>query len=116
MPSRGFATAALLIIVALACLAALRRFERDRRLLGKLHRQRAYDFQSGIALDELSPDDRDSAATLAQAGVVSVNRNRCFLMQAQLPLFRQKRTRLALSGAIGALALAVLIAVLILRR
>jgi hypothetical protein len=115
MPGRGFATALLLILVALACLAGMRRVERDRRLMAKLRAARAFDPQSGMPLSGLTPDDQDSAASLAQAGVVAVDRSRCYIVQSQLSMFRRKRTRVVLAGALTALVLAIL-AVTILRR
>jgi len=121
MPSRGFATAAILIVIALACLASLRRMERDRRLLATLREHRAFDFENAIPLDRLSAEQKESAESLAQAGVIAIRRGTtgragCYLVQSEVPVFRRKRTRLALVGAIGALAVAVLVAVLILRR
>jgi hypothetical protein len=116
MPGRGFATALLLILIALACLAGTRRVERDRRLMAKLRAARAFDPQSGMPLSGLTPDDRDSAASLAQAGVVAIDRSRCYIVQSQLTMFRRKRTRAVLASALTALVLAVLVAVMILRR
>jgi hypothetical protein len=121
MPSRGFATAAILIIIALACLSVVRRMERDRRILATLRERRAFDFANAVPLDSLSPELRDSAESLAQAGVITIGkgatgRAACYLVQSEVPVFRRKRTRLALVGAIGALALAVVVALLILRR
>ena len=116
MPTRGFVTAAILIFIALSCLAAVRRLERDRRLLTKLRQHGAYDFQSAVPLNSLNADDRDSAESLAQASVVAISENRCYLVQSEVSVFRRKRTRLALSGALGALIVAILVAILILRR
>ncbi len=116
MPGRGFATALLLILIALACLAGVRRIERERRLLGKLRAHAAVDLDSALPLERLSPDERDSAEMLSRAGVVSIQGNRCFTVQSQLSMFRSKRTRVALSAAFVALAVAVLVSFLILRR
>jgi hypothetical protein len=121
MPSRGFATAAILIVIALACLAVVRRLERDRRLLAILREHRAYDFDNAVALDSLDPEQRESAESLTKAGVIAIRRGptgkaECYLVQSEVPIFRRKRTRLALVGAIGALALAVFVALVILRR
>ena len=49
MPGRGFASAAALIAIALACLAITRKLERERRLLAKLRKRAA----AGITLTEL---------------------------------------------------------------
>ena len=116
MPGRGLVTALVLILIALACLAGVRRIERDRRLLAKLRAHGAVDAGSALPLDYLSADERDSAEMLSEAGVVSIQQNRCFTVQSQLTMFRSKRTRIALSAAFGALALAVLLSLLILRR
>src|SRR5262249_55603571 len=112
MPSRGFATAAILIIIALTCLAVVRRMERDRRLLATLRVHRAFDLENAVALDSLSPEQKESAESLAQAGVIAIlkgatGRAACYLVESEVPVFRRKRARLALVGAIGALALAV---------
>ncbi len=115
MAGRGFATALLLILVALACLAGMRRVERDRRLMAKLRAARAFDPQSGMPLSRLTPDDQDSAASLAEAGVVAIDRSRCYIVESRLTMFRRKRTRVVLAGAFTALVLAIL-AVMILRR
>ncbi len=116
MPGRGFATALLLILVALACVAGARRVERDRRLMTKLRGARAFDPHTAIPLSGLSPDDRDSAAGLAQAGVVAMQGNRCYIVQSQLTMFRRKRTRVVLATSLVALVVTVLVVVLILRR
>jgi hypothetical protein len=116
MFGRGFATALLLILVALACLAGVRRVERDRRLMSKLRGARAFDLHSAVPLSGLSPDDRDSTAGLAQAGVVAIEQNRCYIVQSQLTMFRRKRTRVVLATGFVALMIAVLVIVLILRR
>jgi uncharacterized membrane protein len=116
MAGRGFTTALLLILIALACLAGMRRVERDRRFMARLRSARAFDPQSGLPLATLSQDDQDSAAGLAQAGVVAIERNRCYIVQSQLTMFRRKRTRVVLAGAFTAGLIAVLVAILILRR
>ena len=116
MPGRGFATALLLILIALGCLAGVRRIERDRRLIAKLRAHGAVDLDGGLPLDRLSPDERDGAEMLSRAGVVSIQGNRCFTVQSQLSMFRRKRMRATLSAAFVALVLAVLVSILILRR
>jgi len=116
MPGRGFATALLLILIALACLAGVRRVERDRRLMTKLRGARALDRHSALSLSALSADDQDSDAGLAQAGVLAIEQNRCYIVQSQLSMFRRKRTRVVLASGFVALVIAVLVAVLILRR
>ena len=116
MPGRGFATALLLVLIALACVAGVRRVERDRRLLAKLRAHGAVDARSAMPLEGFSEDERDSAQMLAQAGVLSSSGNRVYIVQSEIGAFKRKRTRLALSSAFIALVLAVLVAVLILRR
>ena len=56
---RGFATAVLLILIALTCIAFAKRMERERRLLQKL---REHDGQ--VSFDELTDDERDTAEAL----------------------------------------------------
>ncbi len=116
MPGRGFSTAAALIVIALAALAVSRKLERERRLLRKLKARGALDPQNGLPLDGLSEDERASAESLAAGGVLGIRENRCHIRASELATFRRKRIRLALSGAFGALLLACLVAVLILRR
>jgi len=95
--------------------------ERDRRLLATLRRHRAFDFENAVPLDSLSPEQKESAESLSQTGVIAIRRGAtgraaCYMVQSEVPVFRRKRTRLALVGAIGALALAVVVALFILRR
>ena len=116
MGGRGFTTALLLILIALACLAGMRRLERDRRFMARLRAARAFDPQSGLPLGSFSQDDQDSATGLVQAGVVAIEGNRCYIVQSQLTMFRRKRTRVVLTGALTSALLAVLVAILILRR
>jgi hypothetical protein len=112
---RGFFTAACLILIALACIAIAKRLERERRLLTRLRGAKAFDFEHGVSLDQLSDDGRDTAEALAAAGVLRVERNRCYIRQVELKSFRRKRLRIVLSGATAALLLAVIVAVVILR-
>ena len=114
--NRGFAAAATLIVIALACLAVSRKLERERRLLRKLRARAALDPGDGLGLDELSADERYAAESLAAAGVLGIQQSRCHIRAGELATFRRKRLRLALSGALVALALACMLAVLILRR
>jgi hypothetical protein len=117
LPGRGLASAAALIAIALACLTVTRKLERERRLLAKLRRRGAIDSGSaGIALDELSEDERDAAESLAAAGVLELARKRVSIRTVELGTFRRKRLRLMVVGGLGAFLLACLVAVLILRR
>jgi len=117
LPGRGLASAAALIAIALACLTVTRKLERERRLLAKLRRRGALDSGSaGIALDELSEDERDAAESLAAAGVLELTQKRVSIRTVELGRFRRKRLRLIVMGGFGAFLLACLVAVLILRR
>jgi hypothetical protein len=111
LPGRGLVSAAALIAIALACLTITRKLERERRLLAKLRRR-----PPGIALDELSEDERDAAESLATAGVLEIQRQRVSIKTVELGAFRKKRLRLMVTGGLGAFLLACLIALLILRR
>ena len=118
MPGRGLASAAALIAIALACLTVTRKLERERRLLAKLRRRGALDSSrgGGLALDELSEDERDAAESLAAAGVLEIVQRRVSIRTVELGTFRRKRARLLVVGGFGAFLLACLVAVLILRR
>jgi hypothetical protein len=116
LPGRGFASAAALIGIALACLTISRRFERERRLLAKLRTRGALDSAGDIPLSELSEGERDAADSLVAAGVLGIRQNRCYIRGVELRTFRRKRLRLMVSGAFGALLLCCLVALVILRR
>jgi hypothetical protein len=116
VPGRGLLAVACLVLIALSCISVVRKLERERRLLRKLRSRGAVDVGSSIALRELSEDERDCAESLATAGILTIRRNGCYVRSAELPVFRRKRLRLALSGGFAALVLAVVIAVLILHR
>ncbi len=113
---RGLISATALIVIALACLTVTRKLERERRLLRKLRKLGAVDAAWAIDLDELSEDERDAAHSLDAAGVVGIQRKRCFIRPVELGAFRRKRLRLLVMGGFGAFLLACLVAVLILRR
>jgi hypothetical protein len=121
---KGLVSAAALITIALACLTVTRKLERERRLLRKLRKRGAVEPGWALPLDELTDDERDAAASLADSGVVEIgerpapngHRSVVFIRAAQLRGFRQKRTRLLVMGGFGALLLAVVVALLILRR
>ena len=112
MPGRGFASAAALIAIALACLAITRKLERERRLLAKLRKRGA----AGTTLTELTEDERDAAESLAAAGVLEIQQQRATVRTVELGVFRRKRMRLMVMGGFGAFLLACLVALLILRR
>ena len=114
MPGRGLLAVACLVFIALCCISVVRKLERERRLLKKLRGRGAGD--PAMALSELSDDERDCAESLAIAGVLTIRQNGCYLRSTEMPVFRRKRVRLALSGGLAALVLALVVAVLILHR
>jgi hypothetical protein len=122
-----------LIAIALACLTVTRKLERERRLLRKLRKRGAVEPGWALPLDELTDDERDAAASLANSGLLEISkragtlgqrgpagdslaRSVVFIRTGELRGFRQKRMRLLVMGGFGALLLAVLVALLILRR
>ncbi len=113
---RGLISATALIAIALACLTVTRKLERERRLLRKLRKHGVIDAARAIDLDALSEDERDAAWSLEAAGVLEIQRQRCFIRPLELGAFRRKRLRLMVMGGFSALLLACLVAVLILRR
>src|SRR5688500_1817532 len=110
MFGRGFLTALLLVFIALACISVARRLERERRLLAKLRGQEAFDAARALAAQQLTADERDTAADLLQAGVLRERAGAHYIDAERLATFRRKRVRFAFTGALGALALAVLVA------
>lgn len=116
MPGRGLLAVACLVFIALCCISVVRKLERERRLLGKLRGRGAVDADSSVPLRELTDDERDCVQSLALAGVLTIRHNGCYLRSGELPVFRRKRVRLALSGGFAALVLALVVAVLILHR
>jgi hypothetical protein len=112
---RGFFTAACLILVALTCIAIAKRLERERRLLARLRGIQAYDAAHAVSLDRLNDDERDAAQALADAGVLRVEGNRCYIRQVELKSFKRRRLRVVLVGATAALFLGVVIFVVIMR-
>ena len=116
MAGRGLLAVACLVFIALCCISAVRKLERERRLLRKLRVRGAVDPGSPVPLRELTEDERDCAESLAIAGVLTIRQNGCYLRSTEMPVFRRKRVRLALSGGFAALILALVVAVLILHR
>jgi hypothetical protein len=112
LPGRGLLAVACLVLIALGCIAVVRTLERERRLLRKL---RAHGGDS-VLLRDLSDDERDCAKSLAGAGVLTIQQNECYVRSAELPVFKRKRVRLALSGGVIAAIVAIVVAVLILHR
>ena len=116
MPGRGLLAVACLVFIALCCSCVVRKLERERRLLRKLRGLGAIDTGRSMPLRGLTDDERDCAQSLATAGVLTIRQNGCYLRSAELPVFRRKRMRLALSSGLAALVLAFVVAVLILHR
>jgi hypothetical protein len=116
LPGRGLLAVACLVFIALGCLSVVRKLERERRLLRKLRGLGAVDNRTSVPLRDLTDDERDCAISLATAGVLTIRQNGCYLRSTELPVFRRKRVRLALSGGVAALILALVVAVLILHR
>ena len=112
---RGFATGAFLILIALTCIAIAKRLESERRLIRKLRELRSSDAGHAVPLEGLSDAERDTLERLRDAGVLRMDRNRGYVDAQALKAFRGKRMRFALTGALMALALAILVAALLLR-
>ena len=112
MPGRGLLAVACLVLIALSCISVVRTLERERRLLRKLRAQGI----GPVPMRDLTDDERDCAKSLASAGVLTIEQNRCYVRSAELPVFKRKRVRLAVSGGVIAFVVAVLVAVLILHR
>jgi hypothetical protein len=116
LPGRGLLAVTCLVFIALCCISVVRKLERERRLLRKLRARGAVNASSPVLLRELTEDERDCAESLATAGVLTIRQNGCYLRSTEMPVFRRKRVRLALSGGLAALVLALVVAVLILHR
>jgi hypothetical protein len=113
---RGFATAVVLVLIALAALAVSRRLERERRLIGTLRRRDALAAGRALPLTALSDPERETAEDLVDAGVLRRDGGRVHLDLAVLASFRRRRIGLAVTGALAALGLAAGLAALILTR
>jgi hypothetical protein len=111
LAGRGFATAALLVLIALTCIAIAKRLEGERRMIRKLRRLEA----GSIPLEGLSDAERDTLERLRDAGVLRMDRSRGYVDANGLKAFKAKRVRFAISGALIALGLAVVVAVAVLR-
>src|SRR5262249_13035238 len=112
--SRGFATAALLILVALTCIAIAKRLEGERRMIRKLRELRDDDTHEAIRLDDLDEVERDTLERLRAAGVIRMDRARGYINPEALRTFKGKRMRFALTGAMAALLVAIALAYAIL--
>jgi CHASE1-domain containing sensor protein len=110
LPSRGLVAAAALIGVALTALATLRKWERERRLLGRLRQAET------VAMDRLSEEERYTAQMLQHRGVVRIRGRQVQVDPDQYAAFRARHLRAILSGACIGLVLATLVVVVVLRR
>lgn len=90
-------------------LATLRKWERERRLLGRLR-------QDGMTLDHLSEEDRYTAQMLQHTGVVRIRGRQVQVDPVEFAAFRARHLRALLSGACIALVMATLVVVVVLRR
>ena len=115
LAGRGFATAALLVLVALTCIAIAKRLESERRVIRKLRELRATESPQTIPLDGISDVERDTLDRLREAGVLRMDSTRGYIDPSALKAFKGRRLRFALTGALCALTLAMLIAVILLR-
>lgn len=102
--------AAALIGVALTCLATFRKWERERRLLGRLRQA------DSLAMDRLSDDERYTAQMLHHTGVVRIRGRQVQVDPDQYAAFRARHLRAILSGAFLGLLLATVVVVVVLRR
>ncbi|MEJ0036999.1 MAG: hypothetical protein WDO68_13115 [Gammaproteobacteria bacterium] len=114
MGGRGLATAALLILVALTCIAIAKRLEGERRMIRKLRELQATDTDRAIPLNGLDEVERDTLDRLRAAGVVRMDRTRGYINPEALRTFKGKRMRFALTGGLLALLLAMAIAYIVL--
>jgi hypothetical protein len=110
MGSRGLATAALLILVALTCITIAKRLEGERRMIRKLRELRASGTDKAIPLDDLDEVERDTLERLRAAGVIRMDASRGYINPDALRTFKGKRMRFALTGAMFALLVAIAIA------
>ena len=116
MGGRGFATAGLLILVGLVCIATAKRLEGERRMIAKLRELRDPNSTGAVPLDGLSVVERDTLERLREAGVIRMDRTQGYINPEALRAFKGKRIRFALTGVLFASALVVLIALFVLRR
>ncbi|MGE0583411.1 MAG: hypothetical protein AB7P31_14910 [Steroidobacteraceae bacterium] len=116
LAGRGFATAAVLAMIVLACSAVARRLGRERGLIAALRARGAIDAAHALPLESLGDAEREAADVLRAAGVVAVTRGRCHLVAPALAPFRRKRLRLALTGAVAIALLAAGVVAFVLAR
>jgi hypothetical protein len=115
MGSRGFATAVVLILVALTCITIAKRLEGERRMIRKLRELRATDSGRSIPLQNLDEVERDTLERLRAAGVIRMDRSRGYINPEALRTFKGKRMRFALTGVMLALLGVIALAIIVLR-
>lgn len=110
MPPRGLIAAAALIGIALGALAILRKWERERRFLGRLRKEQS------LAMDSLSDDERYTAQILQHSGVVRIRARQVEVDPRQYAAFRARHLRAILTGLCVGLLMATLVVAVVLRR
>jgi len=113
--SRGLATLFVLILLALACIAMLRRVERERRVIRELRNRAAFDAARAVRGKSWSPDDHDTADELTDAGIVETVGGARFLNRARYDAWRRRRTRLALGSVVAVALVLALVGIIVLR-
>lgn len=113
MLSRGFVAAALLIMLALSCIALLRALERDYRLLLKLRRAAG---PPGLDAAQLSEEERDAARQLESSGVLVFRDGHYCLVPQAASRWKRGRVRLAFGAACGVLLFGAAVVFLLLRH
>ena len=89
------------------------RLEGERRMIRRLRTLERGG--GGISLEGLSEAERDTLERLREAGVLRMDRSTGYVDAAGLKAFKAKRVRFAISGALIALGVAVVVAVALLR-
>jgi hypothetical protein len=113
--SRGLATLFVLVLLALVCIAMLRRVERERRVIRDLRNRAAFDATRAVRGKSWSQDDHDTADDLTAAGIVQTVGGARYLDRARYTTWRRRRVRLALGGVLTAALLAALVVVVVIR-
>lgn len=113
--SRGLATLFVLVLLALACIAMLRRMDRERRVIRELRNRAAFDATHAVRGRDWSPDDQDTADQLTDAGIVQTVGGARYLDRAQYDAWRRRRTRVVLGSAAGVAILAIVVGIVLFR-
>ncbi len=113
--SRGLATLFVLVLLALACIAMLRRMERERRVIRDLRNRAAFDAARAVRGRDWSQDDHDTADQLTDAGIVQTVGGARYLDRAQYDAWRRRRTRVVMGSAVGVVLLVIIVGLVVLR-